>query len=226
MLRVPAGVASGRETGLALERIDIWTTDEEPRLSAVLSECWALLADGAADPQHEFHTPALATASAALGCTLRTVVLRRVEREARELSFYTDLRSRKIGEIQADPRVGLLFHSHAEDTQIRIQAEARIHHGDALAEAAWAQVPLARRRDYMVSGPPGLPWAWPTSGLEDGLEDRAPSEEQSLSGKVNFAVVVCIVGQMDWLYLTPHGHRRANFAWDAQGQLRTSWLVP
>ena len=211
---------------MAIDRLDIWSTDEEPRLSAVLSECWELLIDGAANPQHDLHTLALASGSAAHGCVVRTVVLRRADREARQISFYTDLRSRKIGEIQSDPRVSLLFMSHAEDTQIRIQAEARIHHGDSLAEEAWNGVPLHRRRDYMVSGPPGLPWAWPTSGLPNVLENRAPSEEESRLGKVNFAVVVCTVKQMDWLYLTPYGHRRANFAWDDAGQLHTSWLVP
>ena len=211
---------------MAIDRLDIWSADEEPRLSAVLSECWALLIDGAADAKHDLHTLALASGSPAHGCVARTVVLREVDREARQLSFHTDLRSRKVGEIQADPRVSLLFMSHSDDTQIRVQAEARIHHGDAVAEAAWASVPLNRRRDYMVSGPPGLPWAWPTSGLPDHLESRAPSKEESQLGKVNFAVVVCAVKQMDWLYLTPYGHRRATFAWDEAGQLQTSWLVP
>ena len=32
---------------MAIERLDIWSADEEPRLSAVLSECWQLLIDGA-----------------------------------------------------------------------------------------------------------------------------------------------------------------------------------
>lgn len=211
---------------MAIDRLDIWSADEEPRLSAVLSECWALLIDGAADPRHDFHTLALASASPAQGAMVRTVVLRRVDREARQLSFYTDLRSHKIGEIGADPRVSLLFLSHADDTQIRVQAEARIHHGEPLAVDAWNQEPLPDRCHYMVSGPPGLPWAWPTSGLPNDLENRAPSEEESRQGQLNFAVVVCTVKQMDWLYLTPYGHRRANFAWDNDGRLRISWLVP
>ncbi len=211
---------------MAIESLDIWSADEEPRLSAVLCECWQLLIEGAADPQHDFHTLALGSASPGEGCALRTVELRKVDREARQLNFYTDLRSRKVGEIQADPRVALLFLSHSEDTQLRVQAEARIHHGDALAAAAWAEVPPAERRYFMVSGPPGLPWAWPTSGLPSHLESSAPSEAESRLGQVNFAVVVCTVKQIDWLYLTPDGHRRATFAWDQAGQLQTSWLVP
>ncbi|NIA71633.1 hypothetical protein HBA54_23865 [Pelagibius litoralis] len=211
---------------MAIDKIDIWNADEEPRLSAVLSECWALLLDGASDPKHDLYTPALATNDPAHGAMVRTVVLRHVDRERRQLTFYTDLRSRKVGEIQADPRVSLLFLAHSDDTQIRVQAEARIHHGDALAEEAWAEVSLSQRRYYMVSGPPGLPWAWPTSGLPERLENHPPGKAESQIGKLNFAVVVCTVSQMDWLYLTPYGHRRATFAWNQAGQLQTSWLVP
>lgn len=211
---------------LAPVHLDIWHSEDEPRLGAVLSECWHLLADGAAEPQHDFHTTALATTHAGLGCTLRTVVLRKVDPEARELAFYTDLRSRKIGEIQQDPRIALLFNSVSDDTQIRVQAEAVIHHRDSVAEAAWQELCPRRRRDYLVSGPRGLPWAWATSGLPAEFEGRDPNEAESEAGRLNFAVVVCRVRQIDWLFLTPYGHRRANFTWNDDGQLQTSWLVP
>jgi pyridoxamine 5'-phosphate oxidase len=205
---------------------DIWHSEDEPRLGAVLAECWHLLADGAADPRHDFHLTALGTGHAGHGCSLRTVVLRGVDPAARELWLYTDLRSRKIGEIETEPRVALLFHSLSDDTQIRIQAEAAIHHSDRRAEEAWRTLTPRQRRDYLVSGPRGLPWAWATSGLPPELEARDPSEVESHAGRVNFAVVVCQVRQLDWLFLTPYGHRRANFAWSGDGQLRTSWLVP
>jgi len=207
-------------------KLDIWHSEDEPRLGAVLAECWHLLADGVADPQHDFHLTALATTHAGLGCTLRTVVLRKVDPVARELWFYTDLRSRKIGEIQNDPRIALLFHSLSDDTQLRVQAAATIHHRDGLAETAWCGLTPRRRRDYLISGPRGLPWAWATSGLPAELEVRDPSETESEAGRLNFAVVVCHIGQMDWLFLTPHGHRRANFSWNDEGRLQTSWLVP
>jgi len=211
---------------LAGTNLDIWHSEDEPRLGAVLAECWHLLSDGVADTQHDFHTTALATSHSGLGCTLRTVVLRKVDSAARELWFYTDLRSRKIGEIEQDRRVALLFHSLSDDTQLRVQAEASIHHRDALADGAWRALSPRRRRDYLVSGPRGLPWAWATSGLPAEFEGRDPSETESEAGRLNFAVVVCHVRQIDWLYLTPYGHRRANFVWNAEGNLQTSWLVP
>ncbi|MEQ8355105.1 MAG: pyridoxamine 5'-phosphate oxidase family protein [Kiloniellaceae bacterium] len=211
---------------MAVEHLDIWQSEDEPRLGAVLAECWHLLADGAADPQHDFHLTALGTAHPLHGSALRTVVLRKVFPESRELWFYTDLRSRKVGEIQADPRIALLFHSLSDDTQLRVQADAGIHHRDGLAERAWQDLAPRQRRDYLVSGPRGLPWAWATSGLPAELESRDPTVEESEAGRLNFAVVVCRLRQIDWLFLTPYGHRRANFTWNNEGRLQTSWLVP
>src|SRR3546814_5752168 len=66
---------------LALTNLDIWHSEDEPRLGAVLGECWHLLCDGAADPQHDFHLASLATQHAGFGCALRTVVLRKVRSE-------------------------------------------------------------------------------------------------------------------------------------------------
>src|SRR3546814_21045760 len=70
---------------LALTNRDSWHSEDEPRLGAVLGECWHLLCDGAADPQNDFHLAALATQHAGFGCALRTVELRKVDSEAREL---------------------------------------------------------------------------------------------------------------------------------------------
>ena len=80
--------------------LDIWHSEDEPRLTAVLAECWHLLSDGAADPQHDFHTTALGTTHGGLGCTLRTVVLRKVDAAARLAQSIADhFRDRPLREV-------------------------------------------------------------------------------------------------------------------------------
>lgn len=64
------------------------------------------------------------------------------------------------------------------------------------------------------------------SGLSAELESRDRSAAESETGRLNFAVVVCRIRQIDWLYLTRNGHRRANLTWNREGRLQTSWLVP
>src|SRR3546814_14720283 len=114
-------------------RISDWSSDvcssdlDEPRLGAVLAECWHLLRDGAADPQHDFHPAAMATAHAGFGCPLRTVVLPGVDPAARELRFYPDLRSRSIGAMESDPRRALLLHALSALTPLRVPPEASVH---------------------------------------------------------------------------------------------------
>src|SRR3546814_19981312 len=97
------------------------------------------------------------TQHAGFGCALRTVVLRTVDSEARALWFYTDLRSRKIGEIQAEPRIALLFHSLSSHPQLRVQAEATLHHSDTPAPAACRATTPRHAPDHILSAPPGPP---------------------------------------------------------------------
>src|SRR3546814_17511505 len=115
-----------RPTCWAGTKPDSWQSEDGPRLGAVLAECGHLLRDGAADPQHDFHLAAVATAHAGFGCTLRTVVLRGVDPAARELRFYTDLRSRKIGEMASDHPIALAFHALSEETQLLVPDQATL----------------------------------------------------------------------------------------------------
>lgn len=210
---------------MSAAEMDIWS-DDEPRLTAVLGDCWSMLEEAVANRDHGFRTPMVATSSSDFGPNLRTVVLRDAAREELRLRFHTDARSRKFAELLSDPRIAMVFYDAGENTQIRVQATTRVHHGDTHARALWDEVGLLSRRCYLQSGPPGLPWAWPTSGLPPELERGPPSREESERGFVNFAVVECRVSRMDWLYLSFAGHRRASFAWDEAGQLQASWVVP
>lgn len=63
-------------------------------------------------------------------------------------------------------------------------------------------------------------------GLSAELENRDRSAAESKTGRLNFAVVVCRIRQIDWLYLMRYGHRCANLTWNREGRLLTSWLVP
>lgn len=80
-----------------------------PTLDDVLSRSWRMLTEAARRARHPFHTPILGT-SGHSGCELRTVVLRSVDPDARELICHTDLRSAKCTQIGRDPRVSWLFY--------------------------------------------------------------------------------------------------------------------
>jgi hypothetical protein len=206
--------------------LDIWTSDDEPRLGVVLDEIWTLLEEGVTDRRHGFHTPVAATMRASSGAELRTVVLRDVDREARCLRFHTDIRSKKVCDLKEDPRLSLLFYDRGAQTQIRISAAAIINHNDGTAAQAWKKLSPDCRREYLASEQPGEPSAWPTSGLSPDLQDRDLTLAETEKGYRDFAVVSASFDHLEWLYACHEGHRRAKFEWLANGELETTWLVP
>lgn len=186
-------------------------------LARVLEGLWSLLEHGVDDRHHSFRTPALATIVPDAGCTLRTVVLRTVDRDRRSLRFYCDARSPKLDQIRADPRVAFLFHDHIRQVQVRADAQAEIHLDGLLAERCWATLDPSNRINYAADLPPGTVIPAPS-------QRPAPSDPET--GRANFAVAECLVRHMEWLELDSQGHRRAGFSWDDAGRLDAAWLEP
>ena len=206
--------------------LDIWSSDDEPRLGVVLDEIWTLLEEGVTDRRHGFHTPVAATMREGAGAALRTVVLRHVDRESRCLHFHTDIRSTKISDLKKDPRISFLFYDRGAQTQLRVDAVATISHENEVAAEAWKKLTPDCRREYLASEHPGKPSAWPTSGLAPELQDRDPTMEESEKGYPEFAVISASFNHLEWLYVCHEGHRRARFDWSKDGELDTTWLVP
>lgn len=189
------------------------------QLPGILEGIWGLLEESVADRHNGFRTPALATLAPDSGCTVRTVVLRAVDRKRRCVRFYTDLRSPKARQIEADPRAALMFQDPARQVQLRAEAEASLHRADILAERCWATLPVGSRRDYSAAAAPGSPTPVAPNPL--------PNEESGVpGGRQNFAVADCTIARLDWLELDSDGHRRAVFSWTRNGELSANWVVP
>ncbi|WP_421707207.1 pyridoxamine 5'-phosphate oxidase family protein [Algihabitans sp.] len=201
--------------------------DEEPDLATVLENCWHLLQRGVGDRRHGFHNPVLGTSTPDEGPDARSVILRGFDSRHRLLRFHSDARSAKVRQIEAQPRVSFLFYDVAEKTQVRVQALATIHGQDSEpATAAWQGTRLFSRRCYLARRAPGSLSEMPTSGLPAAVADRSPTREESEAGLRNFAVVLCEIRRLDWLYLSHQGHCSARFAWDDAGMLTSNWVQP
>jgi hypothetical protein len=185
-------------------------------LDAALADACRLLTRGVGDRRSPFHTPTLATVTAAGLPTLRTVVLRSFDAEARQLRVHTDRRSAKYAELQAAPQAALHGYDAAAQVQIRLGGRVSRHADDPLADAAWAGSHPGSRLCYAVTPGPGTPAAAP------------PTAPQALdaAARGNFAALVLQFDTLEWLWLAAAGHRRAHFAWNAAGDCAASWLVP
>ncbi|MDA1038684.1 MAG: pyridoxamine 5'-phosphate oxidase family protein [Planctomycetota bacterium] len=161
----------------------------------------AELAAAAASARHPLHLLTVATVDATGAPHARTVVLRGFDATDREVWFHTDIRSPKAEQIGVDGRVALHWYDPARRLQIRIAATATIHHGDALAQAAWRTSQPMSRACYTTGESPGtiletVPPAPPPPATDD---DR---------GLAAFAVICCRFECVELLSLHASGHER------------------
>lgn len=190
----------------------------------ILKKIWKHLDLGTLDRKHPFHLPVFGTVCENQPL-LRTVVLRRFWRRPPGLAFHTHLGSPKINQIRANPNVYWLFYHPEEKFQVRIKGKAKIHTNDELHEEQWLATELFSRRCYLGQAPSQTSDK-PTFGFPEELTDRAPTHEESETGKANFAVVSSTIDEIDCLEMNVHGHRRSLFVWNGNGEIETKWLTP
>jgi len=196
------------------------------RLHEILRSSWNELGRGVVDRRHGFHVPVLATVGLDGAPQARAVVLRRVIAEAGEICCHTDIRSGKVAQIRANPRMAWHFYDEGRKLQLRIAAIAEVVPDGPRADEAWACSAVTSRRCYLAPRAPGEASDAPSPNLPEAVRDRRPTEEETRPGRANFALVVTRADSIDWLSLASEGHRRARFALDAAGAWRGSWTEP
>ena len=180
----------------------------------ILADLWQRLIVGRATAGHPFRTAALATADALGRPDVRTIVLRNVDPAARVITFQTDRRSPKFDTLHKNASAAWLFYDPADQLQLRVHTTAIPHTHDNIADAAWAKAPEAARRPYFARVLPSEP-----------IDDPAAAGPMLDDGRVNFAVVRCMIESMEWLRLEAGVWRRLRFTWP-NGEIRWQWLAP
>ena len=184
-------------------------------IMASLQEAFRLLANAVPDRRSPLHTPTLASLDETGAPTLRTVVLRGFDADARRLRFHTDRRSDKARGIARDPRVMMHFYDATLHIQIRVAGHATLHLDDAVADVAWAASRASSRMCYAAPD---------ASGAIVPIPPAAPKDSDI--GRPHFAAVVIGFHRLEWLWLAAAGHQRARFSWDEAGQLSADWIAP
>jgi len=198
----------------------------DSRLEHISRDLWGEHERAALDRRHGFHVPTFATVGVDGAPCGRSVVLRRVLREAGEIHCHTDVRSAKVAEIARDPRIAWHFYAPERKLQLRVAAIAEFESTGARADEGWARSALSSRRCYLAPRPPGSACEAPSPNLPEGILDRRPTEEETLPGRANFGVVITRAVEIDWLYLASEGHQRARFVRGADGSWSGCWLEP
>jgi pyridoxamine 5'-phosphate oxidase len=161
--------------------------------SAILTAQWANLVRGAVDSKHDWHWPVMGTVGrlandASPWPQLRTVVLRKVTPPERRLEIHSDSRAGKLLDIAQQPHVMMHFYNQRSRTQLRLACRAVVHQDNTLSQAAWDQLPMTSKAQYMDV--PNL-----------AMDQR------------HFALVYLEVFELEWLLLAREGHQRIRFTY-------------
>lgn len=173
-----------------------------------------LLAEGVRSRKSAWRCLAVATVGRDQHPELRNLVLRGYDRADRKLRFHTDVRSRKWAQLEQHSPVSILGYDPVRQLQIRLRGAASLHHGDAIAQAAWEKSHIMSRACYTAAHAPGTqvdtPPAAPVYG-ENGVD--------------HFGVLIAEYAEMEVLKLSSGGHRRARFFWTGE-TFQDTWLAP
>jgi pyridoxamine 5'-phosphate oxidase len=184
----------------------------------------ASLEHGAKKRRSGFHHGVLATL-APTGPAARTLILRGLEREPLAIRFHCDSRSQKLNEIVENPKAEACFYSPADRLQIRLAGELTCFTEGEIVEKAWEETQLLSKRVYLAGQAPGTQLDDPSQALPDHLRDREPTEEESLPGRQNFAVLVLKATKLDVMELHISGHIRSRHTLEPTGW-NSIWTQP
>lgn len=173
-------------------------------------DIWQQLQRAGVDKHHEWRSPVLVTNDLAddtntLWPDARTVILRAVNIANKQLTFYTDSRSPKVAQLQANNNAMLVFWSKRLSWQLRVKVTFNVQTEGELVEKTWVVVKQSPSAgDYLSKQAPGEP-----------LMNNPTLSDRKQIAKPCFAILTANVIEIDWLALNRAGHQRAKI--NAQG---------
>ena len=154
-----------------------------------------------------WRTPVLASANSGGGADARTVVLRSVTPAKRELVFFTDRRSRKLAQLQADPAVCLVVYDDERRLQARLYGRALREHDATALDDWWQSLADHQRVHYAV----------------DVLANELGNRNEK--GRENFAAFRVEIQRFHCLWIQDKGDIAAEFEW-RNGQWQGATVRP
>lgn len=121
-------------------------------LDATRDMVWSQI--GAAIHSAPARFAAFASVGSDAGAEARMVVLRDCDRHRAEVCFYTDLLSRKVGDLAKNPAATILLWVPELGFQIRLRVRAQVQSGAQVAHL-WPDIAPPSQRAYGGTPPPG-----------------------------------------------------------------------
>ena len=194
-------------------------------LGVIESDCWKLLAAAPHDRDCGWRLPVLATFGEQVP-RQRTVVLRAVDPESRQIFCHTDVRSPKVKVIRDHPLVSWLFYDASRQVQLQLVGEATVQTAEPETDWLWQQEPAASLQGYLATYPPGTVRPHCETNLPADMPTKMSSREELAHGRENFAVICSTIKNLEALILRPNGNRRVVYSYTGSGVASADWLAP
>lgn len=179
---------------------------------------WNSLNEGVTNRKSFFHTPVLGTLDLNNKVKIRTLVLREVNRRKLTLRFHTDIRSKKIKEIQNHSASALHIYDPIQKIQVQINGTSRLYRNKNYIDKIWEKMTVSSKACYRLIANPG-------DAIKYINDANYPSSCDPFEGKKNFSMLCFKIENIEWLYLSSSGHRRSFY--DYSGRLvKSGWLAP
>lgn len=180
-------------------------------LNDLFTETWKELECGAKEENHPFNICSLATFVTPTQIKQRFVNLRKLTKN-NSLLFYTDIRSSKMSQIEANPAASVVFYNYLLHLQIFLRGQIITHTNDKLWEDHRLKIDGRSVNDYNTKYPPGKKIKNPMAVTR--------------TNDLNFAVLELVPEGIEYLKLRAEPNRlRAQFI-KKEEEWEKTFLIP
>jgi hypothetical protein len=95
-----------------------------------------------------------------------------------------------------------------------------------IVDTGWQRLGASSKRCYLAPHPPSSSASELSHNLPADVLGRVLGDDDVAAGRDHFAVVGCMIRELDLLVVAPEGHRRAQYAFDDGGLTSSTWLHP
>ena len=175
---------------------------------------WSFFVQGTVNKKSYFNSPSLGSFNKNI-FSIRTLILRKAIHAERLLTFYSDIRSRKISDILVNDKVVIHVYDKKKNMQVQCYGKAKIISNCKESKMIWNKLSNNSKKNYASKKKPGS--KTDTTSLGQLVE-----KENAFK---NFCIINLYVKNIICLHLLKGNNKKAQFNYN-KNDFSSSWLVP
>ncbi len=186
-----------------LKKVDIIIENLLQSLKDAEQMIWTLLSEGTVNKKSNFHYPTLGTTNNNK-TYLRTIIIRKVEKNNRTVVFYTDTRSKKFSDISNNNNVTFHIYDAKKKMQVQCYGKAITLKNNKDTKLIWNSLSNYSKKNYSSSLVPGKK----ISHISEA--SKLVKEE---AGFLNFGLIKFFINKIEYLQLKKTNNIRVMFSY-------------